>query len=189
MPEGSWREEMFPMVRTLQIVVSALAIGPVSFLAIAGALVAQGTFDAQDDTLFFPLNLVLVLFLAGVSISRDIVPGLIVSQSRRKISAGQWQSPKGPSGLDLRAPLIERTGDAGRLMSVFQTKTIVAAALLEGLAFFATIVFMLTQSMIALAVAVVMILGVMLHFPTHSGVAHWIEDQLALIEQERLFRS
>ncbi len=68
---------------------------------------------------------------------------------------------------------------------VFQARTIVAAALLEGLAFFATIVFMITQSMIGLTIATVMVFGLMLHFPTRSGVTHWIDEQLALIEQER----
>jgi hypothetical protein len=43
--------------------------------------------------------------------------------------------------------------------------------------------------MVGLVVAVAMILGLVFHIPTRSGVVHWIEDQLQLIEQERQFGS
>ncbi len=87
------------------------------------------------------------------------------------------------------AAFIERTGDAGRLMCVYQIRTIVASALLEGVAFFAIIVYLLTQSMVGLLVAVALILALSLHIPTRSGVVNWVENQLHLIEQERQFRS
>ena len=85
------------------------------------------------------------------------------------------------------ARFLERTGDAGQLFVVFQTRTIVAGALLEGTAFFALITYMIERSPLALTLAVLLILGVAVHFPTRSGVIRWIEDQLRLVERERQF--
>ena len=47
------------------------------------------------------------------------------------------------------------------------------------------IVFMVTQSLIALVIALAMILGLIFHFPTRSSVINWIEEQLVIVEQER----
>ncbi len=188
MCEGSWREEIRPSVRTSQIVIAALTMGPTTFLAVAGVLVARGVFDARDDSLSFLLHWVLIALVVVEMVVWMIVPNAIVAQGRRRIAAGHRPASAGPGAADPGA-FIERTGDAGHLMVVFQTKTIVAAALFEGTAFFAVIVFTLTQSLIALGIAIAMILGVMLQFPTHSAVSHWIDDQLALLQQERSFRS
>lgn len=198
MSEVPWRDEIVPLVRISQIIVLALAVGVVVFLALAIVLVAQGTFGPGADDLnapapengemLFVMDLTLILFLIGNMIARMIVPGLIVAQQRRKIVSGQSIPPAGPGAENL-ASSIERMGDAGRLMGVYQVKTIIAAALLEGTAFFAIIVFIVTQSMIGLAVAILMILGLMFHIPTRSSVIHWIEDQLAIVQQERSLRS
>ncbi|MHB8901449.1 MAG: hypothetical protein ACYC6Y_22085 [Thermoguttaceae bacterium] len=185
MSDGSWRDEIVPMVRTSQIVVSALTLGPTMFLVVAGVLVSQGAFGRRDDRLSLALHAVLAVALVGVVAARTIVPGLLVALQRRRIAAGLWKGPADPLGAAALASFLERTGDAGRLMGVFQTKRIVAAAMLEGLAFLAIVVFLLTQSLIALAVAVLTIAALLTHIPTVSGVAHWIEDQLALVEQER----
>lgn len=48
MSEASWREEIVLMLKTLQIVVSALAFGPTVFLIVVGVLVAQGTLPSMN---------------------------------------------------------------------------------------------------------------------------------------------
>ena len=85
------------------------------------------------------------------------------------------------------ARFLEQTGDAGRLFCVFQTRTIVATALLEGTAFFALISYMIGRSPVALALAIVMMVAVAGHFPTRAGVIGWIEDQLHRLERERQY--
>lgn len=191
--EGSWREEIRPFVRTSQIIIAALTMGPTTFLAVAGVLVARGVFDTPDDSLFFLLHGVLIALVVVEMIVWMIVPNTVVAQGRRRIAAGHRTLSAGPGATGPGAAglgaFIERTGDAGHLMVLFQTKTIVAAALFEGTAFLAIIVFMVTQSLIALGIAIAMIFGVILQFPTHSAVSHWIDDQLALLQQERSFGS
>jgi hypothetical protein len=77
-------------------------------------------------------------------------------------------------------------GDAGSLMAVFQGKIIVGAAMLEGGAFFAAIAYLVEGGPIALALAVVLWLGIAAHFPTLPRVIGWIERQLEWLDQERL---
>ncbi len=188
MSETKWQDEIGSWVRIAQIIVAALTTGTVLFLVVAIVLVAQGAFvpegEASGGELRMIMECTLGLFLVGVLIARMIAPGQIVARARRRIAAGQWVPGESAQAAKM-ASFIERTGDAGRLMGVFLTKTIVAAALFEGVAFFALIVFMLTQSIIALSIALALIVGLVLHFPTRSGVVHWIEDQLVIVEQER----
>jgi len=188
MSDRSWREELGRLVLTQKIVVGSLIAGAVGFLVVAVVLSSRGAFDAGDDaTMAWAMNLVLGMFLIGAVAARMIVPGIMVTQARRKIIAGEWSLPDGPQQTELMS-VIERTGDAGRLMVAHQTKTIVAAALIEGVTFFAIIAYMITQSTFALAVACGMIAVQAMHFPTRNGVYGWIETQLRLIEQERAFR-
>ncbi len=185
MPDTAWREEIGRRVVIQQIIVGFLLLGSIGFLAVVAVLVHRGIVE-PDPELTRIMHLVLVLFLAGAVAARLIVPGVIVAQGRRKIAAGQWSPPQGSAQGDLAA-LVERTGDAGRLLMVYQMRTIVAAALLEGVAFFAAIVFMLTQSIVGLVVAVALIVALALHIPSRSGVVHWVEEQLELVERERQF--
>ena len=187
MSDSSWREELGRLVRIQQIIVGSLVAGALGFLVLAAVLVSQGTFDVgDDDTTAWAMNLVLALFLTGDVIARLVVPNMIVAQTRRKIVAGEWSFSEGPSQADVNA-IVERTGDAGRLMIAHQTKTIVGAALVEGVTFFAIIVYMTTQSTFALAVACAMIAVLALHVPTRNGIFSWIETQLRRIEEERAF--
>lgn len=187
MPDTSWHDEVGRRVVTVQIVVTALFAASLGFLAVAAVLVQLGTVEPSKE-MAFAMNLVLILFLIGDMIARLIVPRILVAQGRRKIAAGQWSLPEGVGQAEI-ASFLERTGDAGRLLCVYQVRTIIASALLEGVAFFAIIVYLLTQSMVGLVVAIALILGLAFHIPTRSGVVHWIEDQLELIERDRPLRS
>jgi hypothetical protein len=152
----------------------------------AAVLVSQGVFGPGDEEVAWILNLVLAVFLIPDVAARLIVPSIIVAQARRKILAGEWNVAQGPYQA-MTAGIIQRTGDAGRLLLVHQQKLIVSAAIVEGLTFFAIIVYMITQSMFALGVAVVMLAALAFHFPTRNGVLDWIESQLQRIEEMRTF--
>jgi hypothetical protein len=80
---------------------------------------------------------------------------------------------------------LERIGDAGKLSIVYMTRTIVAAALLEGAALMAIVAYMLEGSTVALGLAVALVAGILLHFPTASRVAGRIETKMRRVEEER----
>ncbi|HUT89904.1 MAG TPA: hypothetical protein VMY37_10425 [Thermoguttaceae bacterium] len=194
MLEPACQEEIARRVRVPQIIVAALVAGLLVFLVIVLVVIQQG-FAGVPETAPI-LTCVALAFALSAVLARLIVPNLIVAQGRRNIIQGTWQVPmsaQSQSGYGQTmqqecAQFVERTGDAGRLLFVFQARTIVAAAVLEGPAFFVLITYMIGRSPLALILAVFLILGVALHFPTQSGVIHWIDDQLRLVEQERQFR-
>jgi len=176
MSDPSWQEELGPVLLTMQIIVGALVAGCLTFFVVVCAVSLRG--DAADESLV--ITYTAIVFACVALVVRTIVPGLIVAQGRRRIIEGTWQgSPT------VNARFSEQTGDAGKLAAVFTTRLIVAAALLEGTAFFAMIAYMLEGSPLALILAAALILGVALHFPTRARLVDWIEEQLTLIEQER----
>lgn len=187
MSDSSWQDELGPLIRTEKIIVGALIAGAVLFLVVAAVVASQGMLETQDDgSMILIFNLVLAFFLVGALTARLIVPASMVAAARRKIIAGNWSPVEGPHQGELLS-IIERTGDAGRLIAVHQTKTIVGAALVEGVTFFAIMVYMLTQSTFGLAVACAMIAVQAALFPTRGRVLDWIEAQLRRIEEERAF--
>ena len=181
MSDSKWQDELGPIVRSLQIIVGSLIAGCVIFLVIALATTG-GKVAAGGQSL---LTYMAVVFAVTALIARMVVPGILIASTRRKITGGTWRPPQSPALNPTLAALLERAGDAGKLAMVFQTSSIVGAALLEGAAFFALLAYLVEQSPLSLILAGVLILGLATHLPTRSRVIHWIEDQFVLLEQER----
>jgi hypothetical protein len=107
---------------------------------------------------------------AGVPASKGTAPFLPTQKS--------GQSPTASQDAENR--------DARSLLPVYQTKTIISAAMFEGLGFFGTIAYLVEGNPISLGLAVLMILGVAGHFPTPGRIVGWVERQLEAIEVERM---
>jgi hypothetical protein len=115
-----------------------------------------------------------------------VVPGLIARQNRQAIAAGNWSPPGqgGPAGRQISSEALGT--DAGKLAMVYQVQLIIGAAMNEGVAFFAGIAYMLEKNPIALGLALLLLVGLILRFPTSRRVALWIERQQEQVLQERL---
>jgi len=183
--EWPWAEEIARRVRMAQIIVLALVGGCVMFLAVALMASGGGGRDGQETP---TLVYVAILLTAGAILARLVVPAAIMTRGRQQIAEGTWQVPGGRADAARLEEFLEKTGDAGRLWLLFLTQTIIGAALLEGVAFFWIIVSLVTQSAFALGAGVVLIVGVLLHFPTKGRVRHWIEGQLRMVEEQRALR-
>jgi hypothetical protein len=111
---------------------------------------------------------------ASVLVLSFVIPGLVVSQTRRQIAKGT-------------APKIGKSEeeDAAALLPIYQTQLIVGAALLEGGAFFATIAYMLERNMMALGLAGVLLAVLLTRFPTIARLRSWLDRQVELLHQER----
>ncbi len=66
-------------------------------------------------------------------------------------------------------------------LGAYQTRMIVAAALLESGAFFMAVTYLVEGHTLALAIGTALALAVAAHLPTAAGVAAWIDEQ-----QERM---
>lgn len=157
-------------LQAMQIVVGGLVCGCVTFLLVA-ILVGQTVGALAADVR--PLMTYLAVGFAAVGlIARMVIPDTVVARGRRRIAASQTRE-------------LEETRVRGALLPLFSVRTLLAAAIAEGVTFFMLTAYLLEQSRLALILAVVLIAGVATHMPTRRGVVHWIDQQLKLIEQER----
>ena len=114
-----------------------------------------------------------------------VIPLLVAKQQRRAIASGKLtaDSPinatpgKGANGA---------ASSPGGLPVAFLTQLIVGAAMNEGAAFFALVAYLIEKNPIALAVAIVLIAGVIARFPTAGRVERWLEQQREKLREDQL---
>lgn len=132
-----------------------------------------------------PKDLMLWMIMAGFAgaalLARAVVPGILFSAIRRKISLGTW-SPSSKNG----APAPKT--DDGLLMLALQQKTIVGCAILEAPAFANTFAYMSERQVASLVVALVLILLIAAHFPLRGGIDRWLESQKRWLDEDRSLR-
>lgn len=182
-------EALEPIVRTLQVIIAALVLGLVTFGAMVVLLFPRPIVaPAADGAAAAPFEVggmqvitlaALCMGLADLVLSQ-IVPALATARGRSQIAREKLVT-KDPAKLSPTA----LASDAGRLLAIYQSQTILGAALAEGGAFFALIAFMLERHWAALGLAVVLAVVVAYHFPTRDRLAGWLDRQLALIQEER----
>ncbi len=184
MNDAPWQEEVPKYVRVMQIIVGALALGCVFFLVIVLMIPRPAAEQAGEAGPL--LSYVAFAFLVAAIVARSVVPGVVVRTGRRSIARGTFRiSTVEETASQARREALEQMGDAGRLLVLFQTKTIIATAILEGATFFLLIAYMMEHYAPVLVIAVAMITAIAAHMPTSRGVVHWIEDQLRLLREER----
>ena len=171
------REHLSGPVLTMQIIVFALTMGLLFFLAIV-CFLTWGSMRGSPDAM--PLLTFIGLGLAATLIAiRWIVLQVMTAGARHAILRGMSDSGRSGSSSDLPDHA------AGQLLALYQTRMIVGAALLEGPAFFLLITYMLEHSPWSLLAAIVMILGVAAHFPTQDRVGGWVERQMSVLQEEQ----
>lgn len=185
MATTNWRSELDRPLLTLRIIVIALFAGPLIFLVVAVLFAARN--GNVQPAVRSPLAVYVFVGIAvSAIVARVIVPNLTAAKWRRRIADGSWRaSGAGEPADEATDEFLARTGDAGMLFYAFQAQTLLAAALVEGSAMLMIVGYMLTRSVVCLALAVLLVLAIALGFPFRSSVEHWIEDQLQLLKQER----
>jgi hypothetical protein len=180
-------QRLKPAIMTLRIIVVALATGVVAFAVTAIVIRVQQAVAPANDTAELLTTLGIVAAPVAFLLSR-FVPGLIVATSRRQIASGQYGSPAESNPHQTGGPQssLRQLGDDGKLFTVYQTKTIISAALLEGAAFLNIVAYLLGGSPIALGLGLLLALAIVALFPRNSRVVEWIEGQRRLMAEEKL---
>src|SRR6476620_4554932 len=137
MLSDSQREYASTAVRTIQIIVCALFAGVVAFLGVAIFLVSQNAQAALPDKPF--LTYTSLGMAIAVVIAWLIVPSLAAAGMKKAIIEGRSEN----WGIVKNLPNAADLGNVVPLSVVYQTKTIIAAALLEGAAFFCTVAYLI----------------------------------------------
>lgn len=138
-------------VRTLQIIIAALAGGCVTFGTIAVAITA-GELGVGELGV---VTAVAAVFAVGASVTSLTVRVLFDKQA------------------DAGPPLATEA-----LLGHYQTRTIVASAVLEGAAFFNLIAVIVEKSIVPLAVAALLVGFLVAGIPTKRRIAEWVAKRL-----------
>ena len=171
-------DQLRPGVMVLRIIVCAMAGGVLMYagVAVSTRMAEPGGQVAGDLDVVTLLSFVLTPLAFG---GRWLIPGTLAKRARRAIGAGTFAAPRGSNDTG-------PAGDAGKLFSVYQTNTILGAALLEAVAFFDVTAFLLYGNWFALGLAVLPVAGILAMFPSAPRVVEWIAEQMRLIAEEKL---
>ena len=182
MHDDSWREAATKQVRVLQIIVGALVAGVVFFLMIVLSICPPANLAPGM------LTAVAVIFAGAMLITYPVVLRIPVATALRRILAGtfrivdSWKC--GSLADDLASDRGIGLSDVQGLLSLFQRKTILGAAMIELRVFRGDCLFhrrRFRQSWFGRGV----VGRAGPHFPTLSRVTGWVDRQIELLEQER----
>jgi hypothetical protein len=166
MLDDTQRERLKPLVRTMQIIVGALAIGVLNFEVIALFIVMSSKDPAVDPPrmTYAALVAAAVAFLASA-----LVGTFLVGRMKQQIAVAQATTR---DNLDIR-----------RYAATYQTLLIIRCAILEGAAFFCLVSFMIEHHIGGVILATLLLLAILAQFPTLSRLESWIETELVATEQ------
>lgn len=169
--------QLSPVLRTMQIIVGALALGIINFL-----LVVVFVIRPQDQAPHAGqpiLTYMSVCASAAAVVASFIVPMVLAGSMRKSLpDSSAVSNATGATGDANILPLVQ----------VYQTLLIIKCAILEGAAFFCLIAHMIERQVITLAVAGVLLLVLLAQFPTRSRAETWVESELELAELRRQSR-
>ena len=178
----SQREHIKSLVRTMQIIVLALAGSVVLFMVVVLVMQAGGQVAQQVPR--EPLISYAAIIFAFVSLALwVVVPRLIAGQMRLAIADG-----KPVNSSDGGAFVSEEMREIHPLIAMYQTTLILACAILEGAAFFNVVAFLLERQQMNFIAAGVLALLIFSQVPTGGRLVSWVEDELGNIDRLRSMR-
>jgi hypothetical protein len=190
MTNSESKDPVRAVVLASQIIYGCLIFGPIPVLLIAyfiGPMLAgpqaaavQAGVPAGDlsDQTFKAILSYAAIGAAALAVLMSFILPKVISAAGAKSAAARAQ----PGGNAGKAATLESIDEQrGRLLPLFQTQLIIRAAILEGAAFFAAVMYMLTGNLILAGVAIALLLVMLAAFPTRPRLDRWLEQQ-----QERL---
>lgn len=160
-------EDLRQRVLTLRIVTIGMVSGLLIFGAIALVL-KGGAIAGEPDLVSW-----LALGLAAVSVLLHlVVPGQLAAAALNSVDPQELQ----------QAGETERFE---KVFNVFQMRHIIACALLDGAAVFNVVAYLLTQFVGNLAAAGLLLVCLLVRFPSTSGVQFWVRDRIREIEMKQ----
>jgi hypothetical protein len=123
-------------LRMIQIITGAMMMGIVTFMGIAIFLDQQRPPNVNQPVM---LSTLAAAFFAIIFMAWWVIPDVVVNKQVEQIAAGTWTPGKSAESGKQIPPEAYPT-DASKLLVVNQARSIIAAALLEGAAFFGCLV-------------------------------------------------
>ncbi len=168
------------LLRTAQLITFALATGVILFLVIVTVFLGARVQAFEEGAM---ISFAMAAIAVVAIFARLFVPGLVVNSSCQRIATGTFVINPGQSNTVLPDT------DEGKLLQVFLIKTIIGAAILEGGAFGNLVAFMLEGQIYSIVLAIICLLGVVVAFPTRSGLSEWLESRQRRLSEFRSMKS
>jgi len=159
----------------MRIILLALMASVSLFVLIAIWLRHQGVIPVAPVPIVTYVGFVLA---AGLVAAIRFFPNRVVAATRRQLAMI-------PADLTRRAEHAGISPDVSALLAAYQTRLIIIAALLEGIAYYFLIAYLLDGLWISLVMAGVCLAVLAAQFPTEDGVQRWLERQRELLLYDR----
>ncbi|MDG1893371.1 MAG: hypothetical protein P8J37_00530 [Fuerstiella sp.] len=151
-------------VRALKIITFALVSGVLTFMGVALAI-NRGAIDGEPKIMSW-----IGIGMAGLMIVNHLVlPNIVARAASNRVNAEGFHDADEATKFSLVFP-------------AFQTRHIVASAMLEFAAFMNLLFYLLTAYVGNLAAASVLVVVLALRFPTVSAAEFWVQDRIREIE-------
>lgn len=161
-------------IQVMRIILVALMGGVGALMVIAVVMRTGGQFGPPRENPV--ITYVSFAYAAGIFAAHAFVPNRVAAGVRRRLAGDVAPSAPDDTGL---------SPDEKSLCAAYQTRLIVAAALVEGAAFMFLIAYMIEGNWISLAAGVACLVLLAAKFPTENGVRRWMEAQQELLAAER----
>jgi len=171
-------------IRTLQIVVAAMAAGVLSFLVVALMINAGRAMQPPDMPI---LTYMAIAAAPAAIVVATLFPGVVLRSQRQAILDGRQAFPTSDSGSIAQSADIADSTQT--YFGGYQTALIIRSAILEGAAFFAVTSYLLESMWWSLVVAVVLLLFILVGFPTQSRAEDAVERERRAVEELRQLRA
>lgn len=156
---------------TMQIIAGALIQGIIIFLIVVLSLPAP----PNRLAIFNPyIGLGVALLAMVMSL---VIPNVIMNSTKKSLIKGR------PIDLPKQFGEVSDLGFLTPLAGFFQTKMIIAMALLEGAAFFNLLSYMMERQAFSLAIVGMLLLAMMMNFPTRRGLEKWLAEETKSIAE------
>ncbi|MBN2560784.1 MAG: hypothetical protein JXQ75_07635 [Phycisphaerae bacterium] len=170
-------------VRTLQIIVAAMALGALAFMAIVFLMPVQPWSDlSQDDRRPIVTYVAVACGMAALFVG-PFIAAKVAAAGRRKLARAEHQADPTTSAEDASDQELPHSL-ASRLMPLFSVKAIVAAAIDEGAALFLCVAYIMDHNKLSLIFALLLVVGLLIQFPTREQAQRWLADQVGQTEDE-----
>jgi hypothetical protein len=170
-------------VRAVQIIIAAMAIGVLVFLAVA--FFVHTKVGAIDKTHKLDIITQIALVYGVVAlIGGPILAGALVKFGRRRLACGGGPvrpAPRTASGFEGKS---DQDGTS-RLIGLMVTRTIISGAIYEGASLFLGVAYLLNRGLLTAVCAVLLVVALLMQMPTRDRARRWIDEQLRQIEQEK----
>jgi len=151
-------------VRVLKIVTFALVSGVLVFMGVA-LVMNRGVIDGEPNIMSW-----VGLGMGGLMfVNHLVVPNIVSRVALNNVNAEEVRHADEEKKFSLIYP-------------VFQTRHIIACALLEGAAFMNLAFYMMTEYVGNIAAAAVLVAMIAIRFPSVSAVEFWVQDRIREIE-------